>query len=289
MTRISLAALNALSGQDFDHLAAPLFENAPWVAAGLASARPFASLTALHAAAVARLHAADDGAKDSFLRGHPVLSPAALRPGITAESQAEQRSAGIDTLSEADAARLDAGNAAYLARHGIPFILAARDTSLATILAALRRRTGASLANERAEALREVEAISWLRLLDRVQPAGTGGISTHVLDTARTRPATGLEGELWRTPPGREPHRAACFVTGAEGRTATMLGEGALEAGAHELRFELAAYLAGNGAATLDRSVFPSISVRFTVMNPEEHVHIPVLLSNGAFTVYRDL
>jgi 2-oxo-4-hydroxy-4-carboxy-5-ureidoimidazoline decarboxylase len=287
MTRISLATLNALSAKAFDAVTMPLFENAPWITAGLAAARPFASLTALHAAAIGRLAAADDGVKHAFLRGHPMLSPATLRQPITAESQAEQRSAGIDGLSETDAARLDAANAAHLARFGIPFILAVRDASPGTILAAMRRRSGALPEAERAEALREVEAISWMRLLDRVVPAATGGISTHVLDTVRTRPGAGLVGELWRVPAGASPRQVARFVTDGNGRTATMLGDGALIASTYELRLQTAAYLADHGAATLDRSFFPSVVVRFAVMNPEEHFHVPVLLSNGAYTAYR--
>ncbi len=132
-----------------------------------------------------------------------------------------------------------------------------------------------------------MEAISWLRLLDRAVPAGTGGISTHVLDTVRTRPGTGLEGELWRLAPHAEPCRVARFVTDANGRAATMLGGGALEAGRYELRLDVAAYLAGTGAATPDRSFLAEVTVRFGVLNPEEHFHVPVLLSNGAYTTYR--
>ncbi len=287
MTRMTLATLNALPQDAFDAAMAPLFENAPWVTAGLASARPFASLTGLHAAAVARLHQADDAAKHGFLRGHPMLSPASLRRGITSESRAEQHSAGLDAMNDTDAAMLDAANAAHLARHGIPFILAVRDASLATIQAAMRRRAHAPAAQECAEALREVAVISWLRLLDRVMPAATGGISTHVLDTVRARPAAGVEGELWCVPPHGHCRSLTRFATDADGRAATMLGGGELAAGAYELRLEVAAYLAANGAATPDRSFLPTLSVRFAVLNPEEHFHVPVLLSNGAYTAYR--
>jgi 2-oxo-4-hydroxy-4-carboxy-5-ureidoimidazoline decarboxylase len=287
MTRITLATLNALPADAFEAVIAPLFENAPWVTAGLAAMRPFASLTALHAVAIGRLYAADDAGKHSFLRGHPMLSPAALLRGITADSMAEQRSAGIDGLNAGDAAKLDAANTAYLARFSFPFILAVRDVSVATILTAMQRRSTASPAAELLEALREVEVISWLRLLDRVLPASTGGISTHVLDTVRTGPGAGLEGELWHIPSGAGSSRVAHFVTDKSGRAATMLGDGALMAGIYELRLEVAAYLAGMGVSTLDRSLFPSVSVRFAVMNPEEHFHVLVLLSNGAYTAYR--
>ena len=276
-----------MSSDAFEATLAPLFEDASWVTAGLAAARPFDSLTALHAAAVIRLQATDDDTKMRFLRGHPPLSPAALQGGVTAESRAEQQSAGIDILDVTDVAMLEELNAAHLTRHGIPFILAVRDTSLATILAAMRRRAGSSAAQEQAEALREVEVISWLRLLDRVVPAGTGGISTYVLDTVRAQPGAGLAGELWHLPAAAAPCRLACFVTNEAGRAPTMLGDGDLAIGAYELRLHVAPYLAEHGAATLDRSFMPSVMVRFAVLNPEEHFHVPVLLSNGTYTAYR--
>ncbi len=284
-TRLSLAALNAMPAAEFAAVAAPLFENAAWVTQGLAASRPFASLTALHAAMLARLHAAGDDTKLGFLRGHPMLSPGTLRQGTTAESAAEQRSARIDALDAAAALRLDAANAAYSQRFGFPFILAVRGASLATILAAMERRATASPAAELAEALREVEAISWMRLLDRVAPAGTGAISLHVLDTARTRPAAGLAGELWQIPADAAPALAARFVTDANGRAGPLLG-GALEAGGYEWRLDTAAYLARSGAATPDRSFLPLVCVRFAVFNPEQHFHVPVLLSQGAYTTY---
>jgi 2-oxo-4-hydroxy-4-carboxy-5-ureidoimidazoline decarboxylase len=284
--RLSLAELNVMSAAAFHAIAAPLFENAPWVTQGLATGRPFASLTALHAAMLARLHAADDDTKLGFLRGHPMLSPATLRQGTTAESAAEQRSARIDALDEVAAQRLDAANAAYFERFGLPFILAVRGASLATILAAMERRATASPAAELAEALREVEAISWMRLLDRVAPVGSGAISLHVLDTARTRPAAGLAGELWRIAADGAAASVARFVTDGNGRAGPLL-RGALEAGGYEWRLDTAAYLARSGAATLDRSFLPVVCVRFAVFNPEQHFHVPVLLSQGAYTTYR--
>ena len=286
-SKISLAALNAVSADEFAALAGPLFENAAWVTQGLAAERPFASPTALHAAMIRRIDGASDDIKRAFLRGHPMLSPATLRQGTTAESTAEQRSGRIDTMDDDAAARLDAANDAYLARFGFPFILAVRHASLATILAAMERRSSAAPAAEFGEALREIEAISWRRLLDRVAPAPTGGISLHVLDTARTRPASGLGGELWHVPSEGAGSCLARFVTDDNGRAATMPGGGQLVAGSYEWRLDTAAYLARNGVPTLDRSFLPAVSVRFAVMNPEQHFHVPVLLSEGAYIVYR--
>ena len=52
----------------------------------------------------------------------------------------------------------------YQERHGIPFIIAVRDHDRAGILAAFERRLGNDTAQERAEALRQVERIAELRL-----------------------------------------------------------------------------------------------------------------------------
>ena len=51
---------------------------------------------------------------------------------------------------------------------------------------------------------------------------------------------------------GATPSQVARFVTDENGRTATMLGDGALAACTYELRLQTAAYLADHGAATLD-------------------------------------
>ena len=57
-----------------------------------------------------RLAAADDPAKQEFLRGQPALSPTTLRQSITVESQAGQQSAGLHALSEMEKAALNAAN-----------------------------------------------------------------------------------------------------------------------------------------------------------------------------------
>ncbi len=141
MTRITLPRLNALSDDAFEAAVAPAVRERALGHGGAGRGAPVRQPDgAARAALMARLHAADEAAQRAFLRGHPMLSPATLRQGITPDSRAEQRSAGIDAVSGADAAALDAANAAHLARFGIPFILAVRDASLATILAAMRRR-----------------------------------------------------------------------------------------------------------------------------------------------------
>lgn len=284
----SLDELNALPAAEFKVALAPVFENAPWVAEGVASVRPFISLTTLHKAMIAQLSALHDDALIAFLRGHPRLSPETLRRGTTAESTAEQTAAGLGALDGATNARLDALNEAFETKFGFPFILAIRHASLATMLATFERRLAASPAAERAEAMMEIAAISWMRLLDRIRPAPTGSVSTHVLDTVRAAPAVGLGVELWRREQDGAMTRLEAFTTNANGASERdLLGHGQLRAGLYEWRYDTPTYFAGHGYATPARSFLGRISVAFSVWNPEEHFHVPLLLTPGSYTTYR--
>jgi chitin deacetylase len=99
------------------------------------------------------------------LRAHPDLAgKLAAARRLTAESAAEQASAGLDALTEAERARFTDLNAAYTAKHGFPFIIAVRDNDKASILAAFERRLEQDNATEFAEPCRQVERIARLRL-----------------------------------------------------------------------------------------------------------------------------
>jgi 2-oxo-4-hydroxy-4-carboxy-5-ureidoimidazoline decarboxylase len=284
----SLEELNALSASQFKAALAPVFENAPWVAEGVAATRPFTCLTALHKAMIAQLTALPDKAQIDFLRGHPRLSPETLRNGTTAESAAEQTAAGLHALDDKIAARLGVLNEAFEAKFGFPFILAIRYASLATLLATFERRLAASAEAERAESMLEITAISWMRLLDRVRPAPTGSLSTHVLDTVSASPAAGLGVELWRRDSNGSMTRLESFTTNADGASDDdLLSQGRLRAGLYEWRYDTTTYFAGKGYATPQRNFLGTINVAFSVWNPEEHFHVPLLLTPGSYTTYR--
>ena len=106
----------------------------------------------------------------SFLNAHPDLAGKLhAAKALTADSTAEQASAGLDHLSDAERARFLALNTQYRARHGIPFIVAVKGLSKDDILAAFEARIGNDPSAEHAEALRQVERIMLLRLQDRMQ------------------------------------------------------------------------------------------------------------------------
>ena len=141
-------------------------------------------------------------------------------------------------------------NAAYGERFGFPFILCVRRHTRSSVLAQFRRRLHAGAAEEQATALTEIGYITRLRLADKVEgpgmPVVNGWLSTHVLDTARGRPAAGILVELLEVG-GPARKSLARSVTNADGRTDAPLLSGApLRIGIYELVFEVGAYFGGD-------------------------------------------
>jgi chitin deacetylase len=101
------------------------------------------------------------------LRAHPDLAgKLAQAKRLTAESTHEQASAGLDALTDDERARFQALNTAYVEKHGFPFIIAVRDNTRASIMAAFEVRIANDTATEFATACRQVERIAEIRLMD---------------------------------------------------------------------------------------------------------------------------
>jgi 5-hydroxyisourate hydrolase len=101
-------------------------------------------------------------------------------------------------------------------------------------------------------------------------------LTTHVLDTAKGRPAEGVPLRLV-APDGA----VTTGVTDADGRCRTLLPEGGLSAGNWSLTFDLAPYFAGAPA------FYPVATIVFTVTDPAQHHHVPLLLSPYGYSTYR--
>ena len=107
----------------------------------------------------------------------------------------------------------------------------------------------------------------------------TGGLTTHVLDIARGRPAAGVAITLVRLGAGGEQELAHA-VTNAGGR-ATLLDT--IDAGVYELRFAVGDYF-GRDAEPPFLGVVP---VRFGVSDADAHHHVPLLVAPWAYSTYR--
>jgi 5-hydroxyisourate hydrolase len=112
-----------------------------------------------------------------------------------------------------------------------------------------------------------------------------GRLTTHVLDTALGQPAAGLKIELYRL--GEAEERVASVTTNADGRVDGALLDGPrLTAGVYELRFHAGDYL--KKANALPNPPFLDVvPIRFGIAAPDQHYHVPLLLSPYGYTTYR--
>jgi 2-oxo-4-hydroxy-4-carboxy-5-ureidoimidazoline decarboxylase len=141
-----------------------LFEHSPWVVERAARRRPFADL---HAGLMQVVAEAAPDERLALVRAHPELAgKAAVDGALTAASAAEQASAGLDRLTQAEFDRFHALNAAYRRRFGFPFVICVRRTDKAGVLAAMERRLANDRDVELEAALAEVGEIVKLRLED---------------------------------------------------------------------------------------------------------------------------
>ena len=103
-------------------------------------------------------------------------------------------------------------------------------------------------------------------------------ITTHVLDTAKGRPAAGIAVTLSRQTDGGWSV-VAQGETDADGRIGDLLPPGSIEAGLFRITFDVAGYQA--------ESFYPQVAITFQVDAPDEHYHVPLLLSPYGYSTYR--
>src|SRR3954470_23770792 len=197
----SLAELNACSKEDFVAALANVFEHSPWIAEQVASTRPFAGVGQLFDAMKAAVARAPGELRLALIKAHPDLANKTQRAaGLTAESNAEQNSAGLDRLSDAEYTAFERVNNAYRSKFGIPYIVCVRRHTRDSVLRDFERRLPNDAKAEVQASIGEIYRIAALRLDQLVASEDKlpvhGRLSTHVLDTHGGRPAAGISIEL---------------------------------------------------------------------------------------------
>jgi 2-oxo-4-hydroxy-4-carboxy-5-ureidoimidazoline decarboxylase len=288
---IELDALNRLPPKEFAEAIGDIFEFSPWVAERTAPRAPFATVEALHDGLMRTVREASDAERMALLRAHPELGGAAARGGdMTPDSVAEQGALGLNRLNAAGTATFDELNGAYRARFSFPFIICVRRHTRGSVLSQFARRLRNDAVAEAAAAIGEIGFISRLRLAAKVtgpgMPPVDGHLSTHVLDTARGRPAAGVALSLHEIG-GEGASEILATRTNADGRTdAPLIAGQPLRIGTYELRFEVGAYFAASAAAA-EPPFLQTVPIRFAVAEPEGRYHIALLLSPWSYTTYR--
>lgn len=108
-------------------------------------------------------------------------------------------------------------------------------------------------------------------------------ITTHVLDTARGGPASGVPVTIeFEAPSGWELIGEG--TTDRDGRVKELISPGfEFKAGNYRLIFDTAQYFAAQGI----EGFYPEVSVVFTIRDRAQHYHVPLLLSPFGYSTYR--
>ena len=278
---------------DFVGALGDVFEHAPWVAEQAAAGRPYPTVEALHEAMVQAVAAkAPADQQLAFIRAHPELGSKVRRADITADSQAEQGSLGLDRLSDEEFARFTTLNATYRDKFGFPFIICVRRHTRDSILTEFERRLKNDANAERAAALREIGLITRLRLVAKIEGAG------HAKDRRTLVHPCARQCQRQR----RRPACASRSTKSAErtriadakpspmpmaARTQPLMGGGPLRVGTYELQFHVGDYFASRQVALADPPFLDIVPIRFSIAEPEGHYHVPLLVTPWSYSTYR--
>ena len=109
------------------------------------------------------------------------------------------------------------------------------------------------------------------------------GITTHVLDTSRGRPAEGVPATL-------EVEAAGGWkllgkgTTNSDGRITDLTSpDTQLTAGVYRLIFDTGRYF----AAQQLKAFYPQVTIVFRIEDTSQHYHVPLLLSPFGYSTYR--
>lgn len=284
------------SSADVQSFLGGIYENSSWVAEEFCKNKDahgeIGTVTALAKLMKGVVDAASTDKKKDLLCSHPDLCERVGKlEELTEASQEEQSRAGLQSLSDEEMERFTKFNAAYRAKFQFPFILAVRNATKYTVLAALEGRSSHPAEKEFAIALEQVHKIAWMRLLACLNTEDAQGFLTcHVLDTANGCPAAKMRISLRRISPPESAGLVGEFMTNDDGRLdggPALKGGKDFTAGVYEWTFYVAEYFASRGTFTAGQPFLDEIPLRFGIDNPDDHYHVPLLVSPWSFSTYR--
>ena len=293
MLQKTLAELNACSKDDFVAALANIFEYSPWIAEQAALMRPFSGVGPLFEAMKAAVDRAPPQLRLALIKAHPDLANKTQRAaGLTAESHAEQNSVGLDRLSDAEYEAFERANNVYRSKFGFPYIVCARRHTRDSILRDFERRLPNDAGAETQKSIEEICRIAALRVDQLVTSddrlAVHGRLSTHVLDTHSGGPAAGIALELVELSELGASRVVTRAITNADGRTdVPLIGGRPVPIGRYELTFGVGKYFAERQVPVSDPPFLDAIPLRFSVSEPEGHLHVPLLVTPWSYATYR--
>lgn len=109
-------------------------------------------------------------------------------------------------------------------------------------------------------------------------------ITTHVLDTSRGSPASGVPVKLELEDEDGNWQLLGKGITDADGRLRDLLLPGAsLAIGTYRLTFDTETYFRAHNV----EGFYPFVLVVFSILDTDEHYHVPLLLCPYGYSTYR--
>ena len=109
-------------------------------------------------------------------------------------------------------------------------------------------------------------------------------ITTHILDVAKGKPASGVPVKLEVLEHAKMWTELGSCVTDGDGRAKNLLpADVTLKSGVYRLTFDTAAYF----IPLQVENFYPEVVVNFNVIDGTQHYHLPLLLSPFGYSTYR--
>ena len=113
-----------------------------------------------------------------------------------------------------------------------------------------------------------------------------GKLTSHVLDLVHGCPAKGMRVDLYHCSTQRE--LVSSMTTNADGRLVSPVAHGdAFQSGVYEIVFGAGDYFKSMGIDLSDPPFLDEVVIRFGVASPNQHYHVPLLLSTFGYSTYR--
>ncbi len=112
-----------------------------------------------------------------------------------------------------------------------------------------------------------------------------GGLSTHVLDQVKGKPAPNIKVKIYEVNKAGELRYLHTKKTNNEGRIETLLSPEELTKGTYEMHFLVGDYFEKHGTKASDEFL-DEIPIRFEVTDSKQHYHVPIVVAPGGYSTY---
>ncbi|XP_039467100.1 5-hydroxyisourate hydrolase isoform X2 [Oreochromis aureus] len=109
-------------------------------------------------------------------------------------------------------------------------------------------------------------------------------LTTHVLNTAMGVPGSNMALSLYQQDPSTNTwNLITTGTTNDDGRCPGLITKESFTSGVYKMHFETAQYWASLG----ETCFYPYVEIVFTINDPGQKYHIPLLLSRFSYSTYR--